>query len=222
MGFLRDTWRWLAQGIAVRADRMDMWKVRLLYLCSLLILTFPLAAVFGSMSEPYPDLRTYLNESLETLPLAAVFSVICCFVISQGICIIMVMVGSRLRWSEHQAIYGLSAFVMGVVMLPWSVLAALKIYSHPFNSFTVSRPAWLDSWPIQGYGFVLWLPTAVVVWVFLAESAKSAFYRLRNPGLCRGCLYDLTGNTSGVCPECGRAVDVDQVALTAAEGNEQD
>jgi rubrerythrin len=29
---------------------------------------------------------------------------------------------------------------------------------------------------------------------------------------CRGCGYDLTGNTSGVCPECGRAVG------TAVEG----
>jgi len=26
-------------------------------------------------------------------------------------------------------------------------------------------------------------------------------------GLCRGCLYDLAGNESGVCPECGRRVD---------------
>src|SRR4051794_21950994 len=26
------------------------------------------------------------------------------------------------------------------------------------------------------------------------------------PGRCRGCGYDLTGNTSGVCPECGAPV----------------
>ena len=25
-------------------------------------------------------------------------------------------------------------------------------------------------------------------------------------GICMGCEYDLTGNTSGVCPECGAAV----------------
>jgi hypothetical protein len=29
---------------------------------------------------------------------------------------------------------------------------------------------------------------------------------LRNPGLCAKCSYDLTANTSGVCPECGTPV----------------
>lgn len=27
------------------------------------------------------------------------------------------------------------------------------------------------------------------------------------PGHCRNCGYDLTGNVSGICPECGRAID---------------
>jgi len=26
------------------------------------------------------------------------------------------------------------------------------------------------------------------------------------PGHCTACGYDLTGNTSGVCPECGKTV----------------
>jgi predicted amidophosphoribosyltransferase len=26
----------------------------------------------------------------------------------------------------------------------------------------------------------------------------------RRRGLCEKCGYDLTGNTSGICPECGR------------------
>ncbi|MBI1827795.1 MAG: hypothetical protein HY287_02690 [Planctomycetes bacterium] len=30
--------------------------------------------------------------------------------------------------------------------------------------------------------------------------------RALNPMLCRGCGYDLTGNVSGRCPECGRDV----------------
>lgn len=31
--------------------------------------------------------------------------------------------------------------------------------------------------------------------------------RRRNPNGCVGCGYDLTGNTSGVCPECGSAIE---------------
>ncbi len=31
--------------------------------------------------------------------------------------------------------------------------------------------------------------------------------RRMTPGACRRCGYDLTGNVSGVCPECGAAVD---------------
>ena len=27
-----------------------------------------------------------------------------------------------------------------------------------------------------------------------------------SPGHCRKCRYDLTGNTSGVCPECGEGI----------------
>ncbi len=32
--------------------------------------------------------------------------------------------------------------------------------------------------------------------------------RLQPPGTCRECGYDLTGNESGVCPECGMAIGV--------------
>ncbi len=28
------------------------------------------------------------------------------------------------------------------------------------------------------------------------------------PGACRVCGYDLTGNTSGICPECGADLDL--------------
>ena len=31
--------------------------------------------------------------------------------------------------------------------------------------------------------------------------------RKRDRGICRVCKYDLTGNVSGVCPECGTAIE---------------
>lgn len=32
-------------------------------------------------------------------------------------------------------------------------------------------------------------------------------YRRRRDGLCVTCAYNLTGNTSGVCPECGTTIE---------------
>ncbi|HEX8910990.1 MAG TPA: hypothetical protein VF796_01425 [Humisphaera sp.] len=44
------------------------------------------------------------------------------------------------------------------------------------------------------------------------------YVRRRLPGRCSGCGYDLTGNESGVCPECGRPAGgkVDPVNTQAA------
>lgn len=56
------------------------------------------------------------------------------------------------------------------------------------------------------------LPT----WVFVVGLALTSYlslwnplrkYRRRKRGECPRCGYDLTGNESGTCPECGRAID---------------
>lgn len=49
----------------------------------------------------------------------------------------------------------------------------------------------------------LWIPALI--------AGGAAFYfhrkaRVPGPGHCPKCGYNLAGNTSGVCPECGRAV----------------
>jgi len=50
-------------------------------------------------------------------------------------------------------------------------------------------------------GITAVLPTAwLVAW-------GRRFVRRGRPGHCRECSYNLAGNTSGVCPECGKAVE---------------
>ncbi|HEY8748942.1 MAG TPA: hypothetical protein VIM11_13255 [Tepidisphaeraceae bacterium] len=43
--------------------------------------------------------------------------------------------------------------------------------------------------------------------VWLRRVIRDTVHRRRSArGLCVSCSYDLTGNTSGTCPECGKAV----------------
>ena len=51
----------------------------------------------------------------------------------------------------------------------------------------------------------LWLPLAVVLLPTLA-SAFLLRRHARRPGHCPACGYDLTGNVTGRCPECGTAL----------------
>ena len=54
---------------------------------------------------------------------------------------------------------------------------------------------------------VCWLIAAVVVGLAIArEMAKYRNRKLRSPPHCRACAYNLNGNTSGICPECGTAI----------------
>ena len=52
------------------------------------------------------------------------------------------------------------------------------------------------------------LPVAAAALVLpLVRLVSQRLRRERRPaGLCRKCGYDLTGNVSGVCPECGKGV----------------
>jgi len=62
-------------------------------------------------------------------------------------------------------------------------------YADKQDSVFIVHLAW-----IAALGAVL--PT---LWCIRKYRALSA----RSPGACRRCSYDLTGNISGVCPECG-------------------
>jgi hypothetical protein len=51
--------------------------------------------------------------------------------------------------------------------------------------------------------FAFWLVYLLVSYVLIYGSARQQ--RRRKLGLCVRCGYDLTGNASGICPECGQA-----------------
>jgi hypothetical protein len=63
---------------------------------------------------------------------------------------------------------------------------------HPFNpgNTTIAVPLWVP-W------LLLVLPTGLLWWIW---------HRPFPPHCCQRCGYNLTGNVSGVCPECGLTV----------------
>ncbi len=64
--------------------------------------------------------------------------------------------------------------------------------------------------PAAQYFLPLWLP-------FVAVGGPTAFLIWRDrrrgipPGHCQTCGYNLTGNVSGKCPECGKPCETDKV-----------
>ena len=61
----------------------------------------------------------------------------------------------------------------------------------------------LGEWVVIGSATALGVLLAPQV---LAIPATILAQRRRKRGQCLSCGYNLTGNASGVCPECGRAI----------------
>lgn len=61
--------------------------------------------------------------------------------------------------------------------------------------------------------FFVFVPRGIVAGLLLAYPVTTAVRRplrrwhRRKRGLCMSCGYDLTGNTTGVCPECAARID---------------
>jgi hypothetical protein len=76
-----------------------------------------------------------------------------------------------------------------------------------YKRFECSRWRYVNFWVTS-----LRFPLACLILVGLSYPTVVAIrgplrrWRRRRKGLCLKCGYDLTGNTSGVCPECGEAV----------------
>ena len=76
----------------------------------------------------------------------------------------------------------------------------LRRHGHPFLSCARSQ------YFVFQYGCVaipLWLPALVCV----IPTGVLWWKDRTRKGHCRSCGYDLTGNVSGVCPECGLAIE---------------
>ncbi|GMU21560.1 MAG: hypothetical protein AMXMBFR13_16530 [Phycisphaerae bacterium] len=66
---------------------------------------------------------------------------------------------------------------------------------------------WIDSWSLTAPA---WLLGALLIAGPLLFAGRRMVLMIRRPrireGACCVCRYDLTGNISGICPECGTLV----------------
>ena len=90
----------------------------------------------------------------------------------------------------------------GFLYLPGGIADAEPAWNWGFE--VDLHPRGGTSWSV---GIPLWFPFLV------AATATAWIWRLdrrRPPGACPKCHYDLTGNTTGICPECGAAKPTDR------------
>ncbi len=68
------------------------------------------------------------------------------------------------------------------------------------RSLDGSDRQWRIRWRIAALDVLFWSALSYFVGYAIAHPFAP------RPGRCRNCGYNLTGNTSGVCPECGTAL----------------
>ena len=67
---------------------------------------------------------------------------------------------------------------------------------------TLSGTAFVAGYP-PAFAFIFAATSFVWVWWYIERAGTARAARRRARGQCGRCSYDLTGNVSGVCPECG-------------------
>ncbi|MHC4696054.1 MAG: hypothetical protein ACYTFA_04845 [Planctomycetota bacterium] len=88
----------------------------------------------------------------------------------------------------------------------WLDLIRKKIHSQSGPAFTMVTENQVN----LGFLFVLFGAYPAVAYI----RGPVRRWRRRKKGLCVKCAYDLTGNVSGACPECGTAISEHSTANT--------
>jgi hypothetical protein len=78
-----------------------------------------------------------------------------------------------------------------------------RVSRVPYWPVLLWPPVYVFRNPPGSVRVMFWLPLLLV-----ATATAFLWYRDRRPppGFCRRCGYNLTGNVSGICPECGTPV----------------
>lgn len=163
------------------------------------------AAVAG-MGEPFGDMSVWYSELLSINHVAIFGMLVPFWSVLLGFFVI-VGTSTNARGHYYCTILVLLPLVMFIPALVWSIGNALLSAQQD----VVNKPPWLDSPLIGMWGS--WKCFFAIVAVALACGIHAArrfgeFPEDDETLMCEFCSYNLTGNISGVCPECGKTIEI--------------
>ncbi len=117
-------------------------------------------------------------------------------------------------WIQCTVLYAsLPSLIAAVVLKNWTTWTSTTIVTLGAITLTVALRLPLDAlWPPGSWAFAAtaaaWTPSftaAILTWSCCAPPCDRWWLYQ-----CRNCRYDLAGNTTGTCPECGIQVDIER------------
>lgn len=116
-------------------------------------------------------------------------------------------------WSVAAVVAAINAILFGTGCLPALELVDLPglIVTAPLY-ISFASPRWFFSFAVA----LAILAVSALTWGYIGGrvvGALNARQASLMKGCCSACGYSLTGNISGVCPECGTRVSVTSVGL---------
>ncbi len=197
---------WSHNALAEETSQRDTFSCACAGVAALVAITLlPVAASIGSIDEPYRDLGMYIYKSFTALPYAGVFLALFWSAILGLVAVPFTHENDGTDHGMMRRIILLSPMTVLVPGLIWSVFAGLDVYAHPHQGFTGpgGKPAWLNSKVIGILGSNVWLLVGLVYVISRCLRARKRIAQFVGTNACNQCGYNLTGNESGVCPECG-------------------
>jgi hypothetical protein len=116
-------------------------------------------------------------------------------------------------WDRHVRLYS-SCGKIGLVLRPKEISGALFSFlsERKMFGFRCGRSSLTYPDGITRYVYNIWvaypwpMATSVSLVIIYVLRLRKHLYPSRTSPTCEQCEYDLTGNISGVCPECGQTI----------------
>ncbi|MHC4442946.1 MAG: hypothetical protein ACYTF1_02885 [Planctomycetota bacterium] len=169
----------------------------------------------GSTGQPWgsPDWIATLFLIISLIPLLLLITIACILIIRSTKFAIRMFPEAEHEPTEtrYLGIQALAYSVVGLFLIASSIPQLFAIIAQiiTYSSFG-GTPAWL---PVISQLVGTCLKLILGLLLFFGCHGVARFWSKlryagirREMGICEKCGYDLTGNTSGVCPECGEKI----------------